>query len=64
MANVDIKLNSEGVRELMKSQEIASVCEAVAAKMTRAAGIKYVADVYTGKTRVNARGVQRGGKQR
>lgn len=54
MADVEIKLNSAGVRELLKSPEIASVCESQAARMTRATGVEYVADVYVGKTRVNA----------
>lgn len=54
MANVEIVLNSAGVRELLKSSAIASVCEAQAARMTRAAGVEYVSDVYVGKTRVNA----------
>lgn len=54
MANVEIKLNSAGVRELLKSSGIASACEAQAAKMTRATGIPYVADVHIGRTRVNA----------
>ena len=40
MANVVIELNSEGIRELLKSQEIASVCESEAKRMTPAAGIK------------------------
>ena len=54
MANVEIQLNSAGIRELLKSAEIANVCEAQAARMTRATGVEYVADVYVGKTRVNA----------
>lgn len=54
MADVVIELNSAGIRELLKSQEIADVCEAQAARMTRATGVPYVADVYVGKTRVNA----------
>jgi len=55
MANgVEIVLNSAGVRELLKSSEIANVCEAYAARMTRATGVEYVADVYVGRTRVNA----------
>lgn len=57
MANVEIVLDSAGIQELLKSQEIANVCEAQAARMTQAAGVKYVADVHVGKTRVNARGV-------
>ena len=54
MANVEIQLNSAGIRELLKSSEIANTCESEAARMTRATGVKYVADVYVGKTRVNA----------
>lgn len=54
MANVVIELNSTGVRELLKSAEIASVCESEAARMTRATGVEYVADVYVGRSRVNA----------
>ena len=54
MADVEIELNSAGIRELLKSAEIASVCEAQAARMTRATGVEYTADVYIGRTRVNA----------
>lgn len=55
MANgVEIVLDSAGVRELLKSAEIADVCEAQAARMTRATGMQYVPDVHVGKTRVNA----------
>lgn len=61
MANVEIELNSAGIQELLKSSEIASVCEAQAARMTRAAGVEYVADVHLGRTRVNAIGVKKGG---
>lgn len=61
---MEIELNSAGIRELLKSPEIESVCESQAAKMTRATGVKYVADVYTGRTRVNAKGVQKGGEKR
>lgn len=39
---------------MLRSQEIADVCEREAARMTRAAGVEYVSDVYVGKTRVNA----------
>lgn len=60
MADVEIVLNPAGVRQLLKSGEIASICEAQAARMTRAAGVEYVADVYVGKTRVNA-GAKTGG---
>lgn len=54
MADVEIELDGAGIRELLKSAEIASVCEAEAARMTRATGVEYAADVYVGKTRVNA----------
>lgn len=60
MADVEIVLNPAGVRQLLKSGEIASICEAQAARMTRATGVEYVADVYVGKTRVNA-GAKTGG---
>lgn len=59
MAKVTIELDSPGIQALLKSPEIASVCESEAAKMTQAAGIKYTADVYTGRTRVNARAIRR-----
>lgn len=59
MAKVTIELDSAGIRELLKSQEIASVCESEARKMTQAAGVPYKADVYTGRTRVNARAIRR-----
>lgn len=62
MANVTVKLNSSGVRDLLRSQEIANVCEAQAARMTRAAGVPYVADVYVGRNRVNAGAWKKGGK--
>lgn len=59
MPKVIVELDSAGIRELLKSQEIASVCESEARKMTQAAGIQYTADVYTGRTRVNARAIRR-----
>lgn len=59
MDDVRIELSSAGIRELLKSSGIASVCEAQAARMTRATGVEYVPDVYVGRTRVNA-GAQRG----
>lgn len=59
MAKVTVELDSTGIRELLKSREIASVCESEAKRMTQAAGIPYTADVYTGRTRVNARAIRR-----
>lgn len=52
--NVKIELNSAGIQQLLKSAEIASACEQQAARMSAAAGVEYKADVYVGKTRVNA----------
>lgn len=60
MANVEIELDSAGVRALLKSAEIADVCEKQAARMTRATGIEYVPDIYVGRNRVNAGGYQEG----
>ena len=54
MANVKVELNRAGVRELLRSSEIGAVCEKQAARMTRAAGVSYVADVHVGRNRVNA----------
>ena len=41
---------------MLRSQEIADVCEKEAARITRAAGVEYRSDVRVGRTRVNARG--------
>ena len=41
---------------MLRSAEIAKACEQEAARMTRATGMTYQADVMQGKTRVNARG--------
>lgn len=59
MANVVIELDSKGIQELLKSQEMAAVCDKQAEKMTRAAGVQYVSDVHIGRTRVNAKGVRK-----
>lgn len=39
---------------ILRSKEIADVCEARAAALTRATGVKYVADVRLGTQRVSA----------
>lgn len=59
MAKVHIELNSSGVRALLRSQEIAEVCEKHAERMTRATGVDYKADVHYGRTRVNAGAYER-----
>lgn len=59
MADVRIELDSAGIQALLKSSEIASVCESEAQKMTQATGVKYKANVYVGRTRVNASAIRR-----
>lgn len=54
MANIKVVLNSEAVQELLKSSEIAGICESEAERMTKASGLKYIPDIHVGKTRVNA----------
>lgn len=41
---------------LLRSEEIAQVCEEAAARMTRATGMDYKSDVRKGKNRVRAMG--------
>lgn len=59
MAKEFIELDSAGIQELLKSDEIAEICEQQAERLTRATGMRYVSDVRVGKTRVNARGYQK-----
>lgn len=47
-------LNREGVRELMKSSEMESVCRDLAEGVAMRCGEGYSATSYVGKTRVNA----------
>ena len=55
MANkVRIELNSEGVRELLKSPEMAAICRSHADRIAARAGTGYEVTTYTGKNRVNA----------
>lgn len=54
MANVRIELNSSGVRELLKSKEMLTICEEHAEKACARLGEGYVTSSMTGKTRVNA----------
>lgn len=60
MSNVKIVLNSAGIRELLKSDELAEVCEREAERMTRATGKWYKSDVRVGKFRVRAGGYDLG----
>lgn len=51
--SVKIKLNREGVRELLQSQEIMDACYEVAQSVQSAAGDGYEISGYVGQSRVN-----------
>lgn len=63
MSNIKVELNRAGVRALLRSAEVGAACEQHAARMTRAAGVPYVADVYVGPNRVNAGAHKKGDKK-
>ena len=55
MANkVTIKLNSEGVRSLLRSGEVLAVCEKYANQAVSRLGSGYEVSTYVGPKRVNA----------
>lgn len=54
MAKIKFKLNYQGVRELLKSEEMMAVCKSYADKAVSSLGDGYEASTYTGKSRVNA----------
>lgn len=54
MDNVEVELNSEGVRELLRSPEMAAICLGHAQAIAGRAGDGYSVSTYTGATRVNA----------
>lgn len=54
MANVTIRLNREGVRQLLKSNEMQRICEEHANKALGRLGEGYMVSSVTGKNRVNA----------
>lgn len=65
MAKTRFEWNYEAAGDMMlRSQEIARVCESVAEKMTRATGVEYKADVYMGRKRVNAAARKKGAKKK
>lgn len=49
-----IELNSEGVRDMLRSPEMMAVCKDLANQIATRAGTGYEVTTYTGKTRVNA----------
>lgn len=54
MSNVRIELNSNGVRELLRSNEMREICEAYANKAGSRLGEGYAVSSMIGKSRVNA----------
>lgn len=54
MGNTQIKLNSDGVRDLLLSPEIEAVCQERASAALSRCGSGYESDTYHGKNRINA----------
>ena len=54
MAKVEIKLNREGVRELLRSEEMKAICEEHANEALGKLGDGYKTTTFVGKNRVNA----------
>lgn len=54
MSNLEIELNSEGVRELLCSGEIKATCESLAAEALNRCGEGYAMNSYVGRNRANA----------
>ena len=54
MGNFRLELNSAGVRQLLRSAEMAQVCKQQAEAIRGRCGDGYETDSYTGKNRVNA----------
>jgi hypothetical protein len=54
MANVKIVLNREGVRSLLRSEEMMSICENQANAAVNRLGSGYEVSTYVGRNRVNA----------
>ncbi len=51
---IRVELNSEGVRELLRSPEMAAICQEQARMIANRAGEGYSVSTYTGASRVNA----------
>ena len=54
MGNFKLELNREGVRKLLRSEEMAGVCKQQAEAIRDRCGDGYEVDSHTGKNRVNA----------
>lgn len=53
MANFKFVLNKDGVRELLKSQEMMEICKTYASSALATLGDGYSVNSYTGANRVN-----------
>lgn len=51
---VEFKLNSAGVRQLLQSSEMMAICKSYAQSAVGRLGDGYEVSTYVGKTRVNA----------
>lgn len=51
---ITVKLNTAGVRELLKSQEMQNICAEHALAIMQRCGSGYEMDTYVGQNRVNA----------
>lgn len=54
MPKTVIKLNSDGIRELLRSAEMEAICKEYAGAIHGRCGSGYATDSYRGKNRVNA----------
>ena len=54
MGNIEVKLNSAGVKQLLKSEEMKNICAEHASNIIQKVGDGYEMDTYTGQNRVNA----------
>lgn len=54
MAKIKVKLNRQGVRALLRSEEMRAICAEQARDIRDRCGEGYETDSYTGKNRVNA----------
>lgn len=54
MSNFKFKLNRQGVREFLKSEQVQNMLETKARAIQQRAGDGYEVSTYVGKTRANA----------
>lgn len=53
MGKTKVKLNREGVRSILRSEDVMAVCRGHAISVKNRAGDGFVTDDYVGKNRVN-----------